>query len=30
MDLVLVEDGKVVRNEVYFDRTALLAAMAGK
>jgi len=28
MDLVLVDDGKVVRNEVYFDRTALLAVLA--
>jgi len=27
MDLVLVEDGLVVRNEVYFDRSALLLAM---
>lgn len=26
MDLVLVRDGLIVRNEVYFDRTALLAA----
>ena len=28
MDLVLVRDGKVIRNEVYFDRAALLAAMS--
>ena len=28
MDLVLVQDGKVIRNEVYFDRAALLAAMS--
>ncbi len=27
LDLVLVEDGLVTRNEVYFDRSALLAAM---
>ena len=27
MDLVLVENGLVTRNEVYFDRSALLAAM---
>ncbi|MBI5527579.1 MAG: nuclear transport factor 2 family protein [Deltaproteobacteria bacterium] len=27
MDLVLVEGGLVTRNEVYFDRAALLAAM---
>ncbi len=27
MDLVLVENGLVTRNEVYFDRAALLAAM---
>ena len=27
MDLVLVRDGLVTRNEVYFDRTALLGAM---
>ena len=27
MDLVLVEDGLITRNEVYFDRAALLAAM---
>ena len=27
MDLILVRDGLVTRNEVYFDRTALLAAM---
>lgn len=27
MDLVLVQDGKITRNEVYFDRTALLDAM---
>jgi ketosteroid isomerase-like protein len=27
MDLVLVRDGLITRNEVYFDRTALLAAM---
>jgi hypothetical protein len=27
MDLVLVRDGLVTRNEVYFDRTALLVAM---
>jgi len=26
MDLVLVRDGLVTKNEVYFDRTALLAA----
>jgi len=26
MDLVLIDNGLVVRNEVYFDRTALLAA----
>jgi ketosteroid isomerase-like protein len=28
MDLVLVQDGLITRNEVYFDRTALLRAMA--
>ena len=28
MDLVLVKDGKVIRNEVYFDRTALLAELS--
>ena len=27
MDLVLVENGKVTRNEVYFDRAALLGAV---
>jgi hypothetical protein len=27
MDLVLVQEGKVVHNEVYFDRTALLASL---
>ena len=27
MDLVLVENGLITRNEVYFDRAALLAAM---
>ncbi|MCD6569820.1 MAG: nuclear transport factor 2 family protein [Deltaproteobacteria bacterium] len=27
MDLVLVKDGLITRNEVYFDRTALLQAM---
>ncbi len=27
LDLVLVEDGLITRNEVYFDRTALLRAM---
>ena len=27
MDFVLVEDGRVTRNEVYFDRSALLLAM---
>ncbi len=27
MDLVLVQEGKIVRNEVYFDRSAMLAAM---
>jgi hypothetical protein len=26
MDLVLIEEDKIVRNEVYFDRSALLAA----
>jgi hypothetical protein len=29
LDLVLVEGGLITRNEVYFDRSALLAAMAG-
>jgi len=28
MDLVLVQDGKVIRNDVYFDRTALIAVMS--
>jgi len=27
MDLVLVENGRITRNEVYFDRSALLAAL---
>ena len=27
LDLVLVENGLVTRNEVYFDRSALLAAI---
>lgn len=27
LDIVLVEHGLVTRNEVYFDRSALLAAM---
>ena len=27
LDLVLVENGLVKRNEVYFDRSALVAAM---
>lgn len=30
LDLVLVEDGLVTRNEVYFDRSALLAAMKSR
>jgi len=29
MDLIYVKDGLVTRNEVYFDRAALLAAMKG-
>ena len=29
LDLVLVEGGLVTRNEVYFDRSGLLAAMRG-
>jgi hypothetical protein len=29
MDLVYVKDGLVTRNEVYFDRAALLAALKG-
>lgn len=30
MDLVLIEGGKIVRNEVYFDKSALLAAHTGR
>jgi len=30
LDLVLVKDGLVTRNEVYFDRVGLMAAMARK
>ena len=29
LDLVLVADGRITRNEVYFDRAALLEAMRG-
>jgi hypothetical protein len=28
LDLVLTEEGKIIRNEVYLDRSALLAALA--
>ena len=27
MDLVLVEDGRISRNEVYFDRSGLMEAL---
>ena len=30
LDLVLVEGGLITRNEVYFDRVGLLAAMRGE
>jgi hypothetical protein len=30
LDLVLVADGRITRNEVYFDRAAMLAALAGR
>ena len=30
MDIVEIEDGKITRNEVYFDRTRLLAAVERK
>jgi hypothetical protein len=29
LDLVLVDHGRITRNEVYFDRAALLAALRG-
>lgn len=28
LDIVEIEDGKITRNEVYFDRTALMLALA--
>jgi ketosteroid isomerase-like protein len=30
LDIVEIVDGRIVRNEVYFDRVAMLAAMQGK